>query len=100
MDDESFGSLQFKISYLGYSFGHVKFPISLQNTVFEIKEIQMSWMIFKDHLLQDQLNREFLIKHQHEKEARTNNTEKNPGTAKTWRGGMKKIKAHLELMLR
>lgn len=69
VDDESSGILQFKIRYLGYSFGHVGFPITLQNIVLEKREIRNSWMVSKDHLLQAQLNREFMSKHRHEKEA-------------------------------
>lgn len=52
------------------------FPIILENIVFEKREIQKSWMIFKEHLLQAQLSREFClnmdIKRKHKK-ARSRN---------------------------
>jgi len=45
-------------------------PVSLQDTVLERREIQKSLMIFKDHLLHAQLNRELLSKLRHEKHTR------------------------------
>ena len=61
-------------------------------------------MIFKDHVLQAQLNTELLSKLRREKEAYKGwkqeqvTSEKYKDTAKAWKGGVK-VKAHLELIL-